>query len=114
MIHRSIPHGARRHDPATVLIRALLDLCEGRAELLEHRGKSWASATFAGMRHVLRLGFQGPGVATGEWLAGILPEHEFDLPGHIVADAAVIEQHRRTEGEPRLDLTIEVLTVEDV
>ena len=114
MIHSPIISNTCRRDPATLVLRALLTLCDGLAELEEHRGRAWASATFAGMRHRLRLSFAGDkGVERGEWLAQILAEHEFDLPGHIVADAAVIERHARREGTPALTLTIEILTVED-
>ena len=54
MIHQKI-----RHDPATALIRAVLTLASGAAELDEHRGTSWASATFTGMRHVMRISLSG-------------------------------------------------------
>ncbi|MEZ5707883.1 MAG: hypothetical protein R3E02_00670 [Blastomonas sp.] len=100
-------------DPATALIRTMIELSGGAARLEEHGGRSWASATFAGMRHSMRLSFAGAGVSRGEWLASILPEHEFTLPGHILADIAIVEMHRREEGEPALTLEIEALTVED-
>ena len=108
MIHKKI-----RHDPATALIRAVLTLAEGQAELEEHRDTSWASATFTGMRHVMRVSLTGEdGVRTGEWLASILPDHEFHIAGHLVADIAVSAVHRRAEGTPAMTLTIEALTVE--
>jgi hypothetical protein len=108
MIHQKI-----RHDPATALIRAVLTLARGAAELDEHRGTAWASATFTGMRHAMRVSLLGEdGVRTGEWLASILPDHEFRIAGHLVADIAVTAIHRRTEGIPAMTLTIEALTVE--
>lgn len=108
MIHQTI-----RHDPATALIRAVLTLASGEADLEEHRGTSWASATFTGMRHVMRVSLSGDeGIRTGEWLASILPEHEFRISGHLVADIAVSAVHRRAEGTPAITLTIEALTVE--
>lgn len=108
MIHQTI-----RHDPATALIRAVLTLAQGRAALEEHRGTSWASATFTGMRHVMRVSLTGEdGVRTGQWLASILPDHEFRIAGHLVADIAVSAVHRRAEGTPAMTLTIEALTVE--
>ena len=65
MIHQTI-----RQDAATAIIRSILTLASGGAELEEHRGTQWASATFAGMRHVMRLRFNGnEAVALGEWLA---------------------------------------------
>jgi hypothetical protein len=108
MIHQKI-----RHDPASALIRAVLTLARGEAALDEHRGTSWASATFTGMRHVMRVTLAGSeGVATGEWLASILPDHEFCIRGHLVADIAISAVHRRAEGTPAMTLTIEALTVE--
>jgi hypothetical protein len=108
MIHQKI-----RHDPATALIRAVLTLARGQAQLEEHRGTSWASATFAGMRHVMRVSLsEETGMRTGAWLVGILPDHEFHIAGHLVADITVSEIHRRAEGTPRMTLTIEALTVE--
>lgn len=108
MIHQKI-----RHDPATALIRAVLTLARSAAELDEHRGTNWASATFTGMRHVMRVSLSGDeGLRTGEWLARILPEHEFHIAGHLVADITVSAVHRRDEGIPAMTLTIEALTVE--
>ncbi|WP_373488211.1 hypothetical protein [Blastomonas sp.] len=105
---------AIRRDPATALIRALIALAGPGVELQEHRGTSWASATFAGMRHVLRLHFAGAdAVAQGDQLARRLGDQEFTIAGHIVADIAVRDTHRRCDGEPALTLTIEALTVED-
>lgn len=108
MIHQKI-----RHDPATALIRAVLSLAKGDATLEEHRGTAWASATFSGMRHVMRLRFDGEqAVTTALWLARILPEHEFAISGHLVADIAVTDTHRRDEGTPIMTMVIEALTVE--
>lgn len=102
-----------RHDPASALIRAVLTLARGQAALEEHRGTAWASATFTGMRHVMRLRFEGdPAIATAGWLGRILPEHEFSISGHLVADIAVASTHRRHEGTPMLTMVLEALTVE--
>lgn len=102
-----------RHDPATALIRAVLTLAAGKAQLEEHRGTAWASATFTGTRHVMRISLTGTdGMETGAQLAATLPEHKFTLSGHLVADLAITELHQRTEGTPAMTLTIEALTVE--
>jgi len=107
-------HQTIRRDPAMPVIRAVLALAGHAGALDEHRGIRWASATFTGMRHQLRLRFVGaPAIAAGDRLAAVIGEHEFRIPGHIVADAAVIERHQRHEGEPMLSLTVELLTVED-
>ena len=68
----------------------------------------WASATFNGARHRVRLG----GTATSElqaWLQA-LPEAELPLRGHLVADLALLSSE--VEGD-RLRAEIEVLTVEE-
>lgn len=101
-------------DPATGLIRALVTLGNGAAIFEEHRGTSWASATFKGMRHAITLSFSGgDAMAIGERLADMLPEHEFQIAGHIVADLAIVDIYRRREGAPHMTLKIEALTVED-
>jgi len=109
MIHRKIIR-----DPATALIRALLELSDGSAQLVQHRGTNWASATFAGMRHVLELNFEGcDAVEKGDHIARIMTEHEFTIAGHIVADIAISEIFWRREGDTCLTMKIEALTVED-
>lgn len=61
----------------------------------------WASATFTGARHELRLAIEGDAAAIEEWKR-ILPEYAFALGHHLVADLAV------RDGE-----VIEALTVAD-
>src|SRR5690606_40953640 len=87
-----------RRDASEALRVALLDLAQGRAAILAHTERSWASVTFAGARHRIELAFEGAeAVEAGELFIALLPEHEFALPGQLVADAAV------TEVEHRLD-----------
>ncbi|MBB3911049.1 hypothetical protein [Sphingomonas desiccabilis] len=68
----------------------------------------WASATFNGARHRVRLA----GKATAELRAWLqtLPEAELPLRGHLVADLAMLSSE--ADGE-RLRAEIEVLTVEE-
>ena len=72
--------------------------------------RPWASATFAGERHVLRLRVGGTGAAAAvdRFLDG-LGEREFELRGHILADIAAVSRRSGGDGE-RLEL--EALTVE--
>jgi hypothetical protein len=42
-----------------------------------------------------------------------LPEHEFMLPGQLVADAAVTEVDHRLIPEPRLTVSVELLLLEE-
>jgi hypothetical protein len=102
---------SRGPDAATSLERALL--AHARASgcpvaLVSSGCTRWASATFAGMRHMLDVRARASSALDG-WLAG-LPEAEFTLRGHLVADL-VIERIRR-EGEATI-VSLEVLTVEE-
>jgi len=87
------------------LTNALLKLATP-AEIPESRERPWASVTFTGARHWVSLSV---GPARAEEIAAMLPEHEFDLPGHLVADIAVAGT--RVDGDRTL-LEIEALTVE--
>ena len=117
--HRTIPEKgavASASDPAPALIRALLELGRGQAQLLFHEGHDWQSATFSGMRHCLALEFTGDAaIERGRHIAAMLPDHEFDLRQHIVVDIAVStsKENRRCD-PPILQLDITALTVEDV
>ncbi|MDE2620220.1 MAG: hypothetical protein KGL54_08665 [Sphingomonadales bacterium] len=96
------------------LLRSLLALAEGQAELVAHREREWASATFSGTRHSVDLAFRGcAGVAAAERFIAALPDHEFTLPGALVADAAVIAVDHQTLPEPALTLTCELLLLAD-
>ena len=72
------------------LRRALVALADGHGELVTHTERSWASVTFTGARHTLRYRYSGEAaVAAAERMIDALPEHEFTLPGVLVADAQV-------------------------
>lgn len=64
-----------------------------------------------GVRYEFWIHFQGvaANAAATAFVEG-LAEREFALPGHIVADIAVVDL--REDSEDRLCLTIEALTVE--
>lgn len=57
------------------------------ARLVEVDQRDWASATFTGLRQRILLMVASATELEG-WLAA-LPEAEFDIPGHLVADLAV-------------------------
>jgi len=101
----------RGSDGETGLLRALIGqaaTCGLAIDILRSDWTRWASATFAGARHIVTL-TAADSSALDIWLAD-LPEAEFFLPGHLVADLAV--QHiERTGG--RVTATIEILTVEE-
>ncbi len=100
---------SRGPDADTLLVRAIERSADQAGYAVEVRSdwKRWASATFTGARHIVSLnGRASPGLDA--WLAG-LPEAEFALRGHLVADLAV-EQVRR-DGEA-VQVSLGVLTVE--
>lgn len=86
----------------------------GHAELLSHSEKSWASVTFAGTRHRLDLAFAGEdAVNAAEGFIAYLPEHEFAIPKQLVADAAVISVDHRIGPDPRMEVRIELLLLDE-
>src|SRR4051812_7350738 len=99
---------------AARLREALLALAGAQATVLSHSEKSWASVTFAGTRHRLELEFAGDtGIAAGEMFIVFLPEHEFMLPGQLVADAAIMAVDHRLAPEPRMTVTVELLLLDE-
>ena len=92
---------------------ALRSLAGGHATILSYRETNWASITFAGARHRIELAFEGcDAVVAGETFVAELPDHEFAIPGQLVADAVVIAADHRLD-PPRLVVTCEVLLLED-
>lgn len=110
----ALPRAARtsRRGPGDRLRSAVLALA-GEARLVAHSERSWASITFAGTRHRLELEFAGgKAVKAGEMFIAFLPEHEFAIPGQLVADAAVVEVDPRLD-PPLMRVTCELLLLED-
>jgi len=102
-----------RRVTADRLREALLELAGGRATIITHAEKSWASVTFAGARHRLELLFDdAEAVEAGELFIALLPEHEFDILGQLVADAAVTEVDHRLD-PPRMTVRCELLLLEE-
>lgn len=102
---------SRGPDAATLLARALA--ADARAAgcpvtIAAADWSRWASATFTGARHLLRLSAP-PSPALIVWIAA-LPEAEFALRGHLVADLSVAAVHH--DGA-EVAIELEVLTVED-
>jgi hypothetical protein len=92
---------------------ALLELAHGQATILAHAEKSWASVTFAGARHRLELLFDGEeAIEAGELFIALLPEHEFDIPGQLVADATVTEVDHRLQPQ-RMQVSCELLLLDE-
>jgi hypothetical protein len=84
---------------------------ETRVEPLEQT--DWASVTFTGARHRLRVTLEGDGAvgAAADFLEQ-LPDLDLPLPGHIVADIALVAEERGDTGRYAA-LELEALTIED-
>ena len=107
------PAAKRRRTTGERLIAALQDLAQHRAAIARHSESSWASITFAGTRHRVELAFEGAvAVEAGECFIAFLPEHEFAIPGQLVADAAVVEVDHRLD-PPLMRVTCELLLLEE-
>lgn len=104
----------RPRRPWMQLLSALLGLAQGKAELLRHSERAWASVTFTGSRHAITLAFAGDeAVAAGEAFIEALPEHEFTISQQLVADAAVVAVEHTALPEARLVVEVEVLLLEE-
>ncbi|MFT3977627.1 MAG: hypothetical protein QM688_11005 [Sphingomonas bacterium] len=96
---------------ARLLERALLKSASeaGAAIVLtHHRATEWHSATFSGLHHEI-MGETAGGGGFCRWLEK-LPEADLPLPGHLVADIAVVAIERGATG---IGFTLEALTVEE-
>ncbi|GMM92837.1 hypothetical protein [Qipengyuania sp. MTN3-11] len=111
----SAPRAPRTRRSATERLRqALSGLGEHHGQVLTHSENAWASITFAGTRHRVSILFAGDqAVAAGEQFVARLPEHEFAIPGQLVADASVVEVEHRLVPSPRLVVQCELLLLED-
>lgn len=114
---RAMQAQLRDRQPKGVWMRLFTELhrlSEGRAELVSHAERPWASATFSGTRHRFTLELPGmEGIDAGDRLIAELPDHEFALPGHLVADALVRSSDVRMLPQPLLTLEVELLLLDD-
>jgi len=106
----SSPRPVRR-DCHGRLSAALIDKAGGDCAVAETTLTPWASATFIGARHGIILILQGDDAAVrAEALAAMLPDADFAIPGHIVADIGV--DGITLVGEEEARLTLSILTIE--
>lgn len=111
--NRGHPMRARR-TTADRVREALVNLSQHHATCIKHEEKAWSSITFAGTRHEVTLRFEGAAaVAHGEELIECLPEHEFTIPGQLVADATITEVDHRFGLHERLTITAVLLLLEE-
>ena len=93
---------------------ALMELTGGTGTVLAHAETAWASITFSGTRHEVVMEFCGAdAVAAGEALIEQLPDHEFTLPGQLVADATISAVDHRFGAMERLEVTAVLLLLEE-
>lgn len=105
----------RGRRPWVRLLDSALALGQGHAQLLRHEERPWASATFSGARHTAALLFEGEqAIAAAEHFIESLPDHEFDIAGYLVADAAVIETRHALLPLPAIEVEVEFLLLEEV
>ena len=107
--------GRRSGRPWLQLLNAVLTLAGPAAELVRHSETPWASVTFTGMRHSVVLSLKGAdGAAAGEAFIAALPEHEFTLPGKLVADAAIVCVEQVIGPEAVMTIEAELLLLDDL
>jgi hypothetical protein len=96
-------------------LRSAVELLAGpEGRVIAHAERAWASITFAGTRHRMTLTFAGlDGWAAAEVLIEALPDHEFTVPGHLVADAAVVAIDQRLLPNPLMIMEIDLLLLQD-
>lgn len=108
-----LAHRARR-TTADRVRAALMTLTGGHGTVLVHEEKAWASITFTGTRHEVVLEFCGAdAVVGGEELIERLPDHEFTIPGQLVADATITKVDHRFGAMERLEVTAMLLLLEE-
>lgn len=99
---------------AARLRTALSGLTPGHGAIVRAAERAWASVTFEGARHTFEIAFEGcEAIAAGERLIAELADHEFFVPGHLVADARVAAVDHRLVPSPRMVVTCELLVLKD-
>ena len=96
------------------LLSEVLDLAGPETALVSHAERAWSSATFSGARHTIILKFAGAeAIECGEAFIAALPDHEFTVPGHLVADATIASVEQQYVPHPCLTVEAELLLLED-
>ena len=104
----------RARSPWMPLLSAVLELASGQAGLLRHAERCWASTTFTGTKHTVTLVFTGiEAQAAAEHFVERLGEHEFAIPGQLVADASVVGVEQEMLPEPRFTVEAELLLLDE-
>lgn len=78
----------------------------------------WASLTFKGERHQIRIRLEGEMTAVEaayDRLEAMFTQPELDIPGHVLAEMQLAESHGEIHPDGRMSLAIlfEALTIEE-
>ena len=112
MVFQPEPNGFRVADILPDTPASRVDIRQG--DLITHEETTWTSITFAGTRHEVTLEFTGEvAVEVGEEFIIALPEHEFTIPGQLVADATIKEVDHTFGAQERLVVTAVLLLLEE-
>ncbi len=96
------------------LLRAVTALAGTHAELMSHTESPWASVTFSGTRHTILLRYEGwEACDEAEALIAALPEHEFEIPKTLVADATAARLDQVLLPEPMMTVELLLLLLDD-
>jgi hypothetical protein len=112
MIHTLRREGAR--GPWLAVLQQVLRLAGPCAQFAHHAERNWSSTTYSGAYHVFRLSFSGAeAVEAGEHFIAALPDHEFSLPGRLVAKATIVSAEHSLIHGPLLALEAELLVLDE-
>jgi hypothetical protein len=99
---------------ASALLRALIGragVARDRILLTELQSTDWRSLTFTGERHQIHLRVPGPDAREiVDRMCRNLENAEFSIPGHFVADIAILGTPTRAL-DGSISLTVEALTI---
>lgn len=111
----ALPAGKRQRRSVSDRVREALDeLCGSRGNIVTHREKAWASITFAGTRHEIMITFDDEtAIQAGETFIATLPDHEFAIPGQLVAEASIASVDHTLHPQPRLVVKVSLLLLEE-
>ncbi|MEO9473415.1 hypothetical protein [Parasphingorhabdus sp.] len=109
MPDRLLPDSANTRKLVNQLTEQLRGLTEPNCEIRLKRARPWASITFSGTRYLFQIDcVSNIRERVRKKLEEFLPEHEFDLTGHFVADAQV-----KAASDQADHIRIEILTITD-
>lgn len=96
----------------TQALRLALGPFAGAVSVTPEPPEPWASGTYEGARCVMCITIEGTGAAeVADRFLADLGEHEWAVPGHVVADLGLLDDARR-DGGTEVVLRLEALLIE--